>query len=83
LVRVQRPYHQGPREAAEKGLLCQGVVSKLSGRVKKHDSYQGKLQTVVTRCTVWTAEGIKLAEEKAAKKAAREAKKAAKALVTK
>jgi hypothetical protein len=69
---------EDPKEAAEQGLLCMGVESKLTGTIKKHDEFKGQKQTVVTRCTVWTAEGIRQAEEKAARKAAREAKKAAK-----
>lgn len=69
---------ENAQEAAERGLLCRGVMSKVTGKVKKHDLYKGEKQTLVTRCTVWTAEGIKQANEKAAKKAARDAKKAAK-----
>ena len=68
-----------PAAAATEGLLCKGVTVHVTGTVKKHDSYKNQLQTVVTRCTVWTALGLQQAAEKAAKKLAREAKKAAKA----
>jgi hypothetical protein len=80
---------EDPEVAARDGLLCKGVESTISGRIKKHDTYRPRdpkpgmpaetKQTVVTRCTVWTAEGLRLEAEKAAKKAAREAKKAEKA----
>ncbi len=55
-----------------------GASHRISGTVKSHGEFKGMKQTVVSRCVVWSEEGIKAADEKAAKKAAREAKKAAK-----
>jgi hypothetical protein len=69
---------ESPDDAQKNGLLCKGVEVKITGTIKKHDTYQGKCQTVVTRCTIWTQEGERQAEEKAVKKAARAAKKAKK-----
>ena len=71
-----------PKVAAENGELLPGLLSRITGTVKKHDTFRDQKQTVITRCKVWTAEGIKKEEEKLQKKAARDAKKAAKAAQT-
>lgn len=69
---------EDPAEATAQGLLCKNVYVRVTGTVKKLDNFKGENQTTVSRCKVWTAEGIRLEDEKAAKKAARDAKKAQK-----
>lgn len=56
------------------------TVHTVTGTVKKHETRDGVVQTVLTRCVFWTEEAVRQAEEKAAKKAARAAKKATKDL---
>lgn len=55
-----------------------GAEYMIATTVKDHSTYQGVKETRVTRTTVYTDEGRKQAEEKAAKKLVREAKKAQK-----
>jgi hypothetical protein len=57
-----------------------GKEYRVKATIKKHDEYQGTEQTFFTRVTVLTEEKRKLAEEKEARKIAREAKRAAKAM---
>lgn len=52
----------------------------MTGTVKRHETREGINQTTMTRVVLWTDEGRAAHEEKLAKKAAREAKKAAKAV---
>lgn len=59
-------------------VIREGEKVTVDMTVKAHNEYQGRLETVVSRVTVWTEEGIAQHKEKEAKKAAREAKKAAK-----
>jgi hypothetical protein len=56
-----------------------GETVHVSATVKDHSEYRGRKQTVLSRVTVWTPEGVAEYEAKQARKAAREAKKAAKA----
>jgi hypothetical protein len=55
-----------------------GDKMTIAASVKDHSERDGVKQTIITRVTKWTEEGLKLEAEKQAKKAAREAKKAAK-----
>lgn len=50
----------------------------LKATVKKHDTRDGKLQTVINRAEVWPEELVKAEQEKLAKKAAKAAAKLAK-----
>lgn len=56
-----------------------GETVHVSATMKDHSEYRGRKQTVLSRVTVWTPEGVAEYEAKQARKAAREAKKAAKA----
>jgi hypothetical protein len=51
----------------------------ISAGVKEHGEYKDRKQTILTRVTVWTEEGVAEYKAKQERKAAREAKKAAKA----
>lgn len=55
----------------------QGAVVVIDATVKSHETWKDVRETVLTRATEWTAEGLALDEAKEAKKAARAAKKAA------
>lgn len=55
-----------------------GDKCRISFGVKKHNEYQGRKETIVSRVTRWTEEGVKEADEKAAKKAEKAAAKAQK-----
>lgn len=59
-------------------VIKSGETVHISGTVKDHGEYRGRKQTVLSRVTVWTPEGVAEHEAKEARKAAREAKKAAK-----
>ncbi len=56
-----------------------GDKAFISAGVKDHGEFRGRKQTVLTRVTVWTAERVAEFKAKQERKAAREAKKAAKA----
>ena len=64
------------------GTWVTGNTYILAGTVKKNDDYQGTKQTLMTRCNAVTQEWVDGEKVKAAKKAARAAKKAQKALTT-
>lgn len=51
--------------------IAQGNEAHISYTVKKHDEFRGRKQTVVTRVTVWTEQGVAAHRAKEAKKAAR------------
>ena len=55
-----------------------GETVTVSATVKDHGEYRERKQTVLTRVTVWTPEGVAEYEAKEARKAARAAKKIAK-----
>ncbi len=56
--------------------LKEGETVHVAATVKDHSEYQGRKQTIITRVTVWSEEGLIARAAKLAKKAAREAKKA-------
>ena len=56
----------------------EGETLSVSASVKKHDEYQGRKQTIITRVTIWTEEAVAAYKAKEEKKAARLAKKLAK-----
>lgn len=60
-----------------------GQEYMIDAGVKAHKEYNGVKETTLTRCTVYTEEGRRQAEEKAAKRAAKAAKKAAGAAAAK
>ena len=70
------------RTPADGKLVENGQRVVISASVKKHDEYKGVKQTILTRCTTWTDEGLALERAKQEKKAARDAKKAAKSAGT-
>lgn len=64
--------------ASSSDWMKEGETYHISCGIKKHDEYKGRKQTVLTRVTIWSEEGIEEFLTKEAKKAARLAKKAAK-----
>ncbi len=58
--------------------LKEGETYSVAASVKKHDEYKGRKNTVLTRVSAWTEEGLVEHYAKEAKKAERAAKKAAK-----
>lgn len=58
--------------------LKEGEMAHISASIKSHGEYKGRKQTVLTRVTIWTEEGVAEHRAKEEKKAARAAKKAAK-----
>ena len=52
-----------------------GETVTIAASVKSHGEYKGRKQTTLTRCVVWTAEGLAEAIKKQERKAVREAKK--------
>ncbi len=62
------------------GWIDEGKTVTIAATVKSHGEYKGRKQTVLTRVLTWTEEGLAAAKLKAEKRAAREAKKAAKSV---
>jgi hypothetical protein len=63
--------------ASKNQQLKTGAEYMIDATVKAHKTYQGVAETALTRCTVYTDEGRRQAEEKAAKRAARARRKVA------